>query len=112
MSQQKPKHLDLKKDKGLHVTWADDSISFYPIDYLRKHSPSADNRVLQEQMDSNPFTVLPTSMANAGPVTAVNAEMVGNYAIRITFSDGHHTGLFSWDYLRKIDPNNAPQDTA
>ena len=32
------------------------------------------------------------------------AELVGNYAVRITFSDGHDTGIFSWQYLREIDP--------
>jgi DUF971 family protein len=29
---------------------------------------------------------------------------VGNYAIKITFSDGHDTGIYSWVYLRSIDP--------
>jgi DUF971 family protein len=32
--------------------------------------------------------------------------MVGNYAIRIRFSDGHDTGIYSWAYLREIDPGN------
>jgi DUF971 family protein len=32
--------------------------------------------------------------------------MVGNYAIRIRFSDGHDTGIYSWAYLREIDPVN------
>jgi len=30
--------------------------------------------------------------------------LVGRYAVRIKFSDGHKTGLYSWDYLRSIDP--------
>ena len=33
-------------------------------------------------------------------VTAVDA--VGNYAVRLTFSDGHNTGIFSWAYLRRL----------
>jgi DUF971 family protein len=37
--------------------------------------------------------------------------MVGNYALRITFSDGHATGLFSWRYLREIDPKGAVDDS-
>jgi len=53
--------------------------------------------------------VLPASAANrAGPITAESAELVGNYALRIIFSDGHKTGLYSWAYLREIDPD-APQ---
>ncbi|MFM8643067.1 MAG: gamma-butyrobetaine hydroxylase-like domain-containing protein [Phycisphaerales bacterium] len=34
----------------------------------------------------------------------MDAELVGNYAIRIRFRDGHSTGIFSWSYLRSIDP--------
>ena len=62
---------------------------------------------LRQEMESNPLTVLPSSMAgHHGPITAVDAEMIGNYAIRIRFSDGHDTGLYSWRYLREIDPAN------
>ena len=39
---------------------------------------------------------------------AESAELVGNYAIKIRFSDGHDTGLYSWTYLREIDPNAQP----
>ncbi|MFM8731470.1 MAG: gamma-butyrobetaine hydroxylase-like domain-containing protein [Phycisphaerales bacterium] len=46
---------------------------------------------------------LPAGRA-AGGRTAVDAVVVGNYAIRIRFSDGHSTGIFSWSYLRSIDP--------
>lgn len=102
---ERPRHLDLDKEKGLTITWPDDSTSFYSIAHLRKCSPSADARVLREQMESNPLTVLPQSVAeHEGPLTATGAELVGNYALRITFSDGHHTGIYSWDYLRQIDP--------
>ena len=43
-----------------------------------------------------------------GPLRALDAELVGNYAIRIRFSDGHDTGLYSWEYLRRIDPGGGP----
>jgi len=96
----------MKKDRGLTVQWDDDSTSYYPIAWLRRMSPSADTRELRAEMARNPLTVLPASMANhSGPLTAIDAQFVGNYAIRITFSDGHDTGLFSWKYLREIDPS-------
>ena len=103
-----PAKLDLKKDQGLTVQWADGSSSHYPIAYLRRMSPSADARQLRTEQARNPLTVLPASAARAtgGPLVAESAEMVGNYAIRIRFSDGHHTGIYSWAYLREIDPAN------
>jgi DUF971 family protein len=38
-----------------------------------------------------------------GPITANGAELVGNYALRIQWSDGHDTGLYTWKYLRELD---------
>jgi DUF971 family protein len=98
-----PIALDLKKDKGLTIAWNDGVSSYYSIAYLRKFSPSADMRVLREEMAVNPLTILPSSHAS-GPLTALGAELVGNYALRIRFSDGHDTGIYTWEYLRQIDP--------
>lgn len=97
-----PVHIDLKKDRGLTVQWDDGATSYYSIAYLRRMSPSAEARDLREKIKKNPLTVLPAG-GGKGPLVAVDAEMVGNYAIRIVFSDGHSTGLFSWGYLREID---------
>lgn len=102
-----PKHLDLRKDRGLTIEWADGTTSYYSIAYLRKMSPSAEMHELRRQQERNPLTVLPAGTAPGGPITAVGAELVGNYAIRIEFSDGHSTGIYSWEYLRKIDPTRA-----
>jgi len=98
-----PLHVDLRKNSALHINWRDGQESVYRIDYLRNMSPSADTRHLREEIATNPLTVLPAS--TEGPVTATDAELVGNYAIRIRFSDGHDTGIFSWAYLRSIDPS-------
>ncbi len=114
MSDHEPKAIDLKKDKGLAIEWHDGSSSYYSIAYLRKMSPSADMRQLRKEMDKNPLTVLPSSASWNEPVVARGAELVGNYAIRIRFSDGHDTGIYSWAYLRQIDPavkrTDSPSD--
>ncbi len=103
---QAPAHLDLAKDRGLTVSWADGTSSFYPIVYLRRMSPSADARALREELARNPLTVLPaTATGGDRRLAATGAELVGNYAVRIRFSDGHDTGLYSWEYLRAIDPD-------
>lgn len=101
-----PTDLDLDREKGLFVTWSDGARSFYPLAYLRRMSPSADMRQLREEMQTNPLVVLPDTPSD-GPLRAVDAQLVGRYALRITFSDGHRTGIYSWDYLRSIDPANT-----
>ncbi len=108
MTADAPVKLDLKKDRGLTVEWADGTSSYYSIAYLRKMSPSAEMKQLREQLAANPLTVLPSSPAR-GPLVAESAELVGTYALRIRFSDGHDTGIYSWGYLREIDPANPPR---
>lgn len=106
-----PTRLHLDRDKGLEVEWPDGAVVFYPVAWLRKMSPSAEARQLREQMSSNPLTVLPASTfagaGSGGPLRAESAELVGNYALRIRFSDGHDTGIYSWKYLREIEPPKA-----
>lgn len=104
-----PVHLDLEKHRGLTIHWSDGRQSFYPIAHLRRMSPSADMVDLRAQLAANPLTVLPQRLADAGnSITATDAQLVGNYALKIVFSDGHQSGIFSWDYLRRIDPNAGP----
>ena len=108
-NEQSPVHLELARDRGLTVHWQDGVRSFYPIAYLRRMSPSAETRTLREQLAKNPLTVLPNT-GDGEPLTATTAELIGNYAVRIRFSDGHNTGLYSWDYLRQIDPEHPWPD--
>ena len=98
-----PVHLDLKRDEALTVRWSDEHVSVYPVAYLRRMSPSADAQQTREELASNPLTVL--SSNSAGPLRAERIEPVGRYAVRLIFSDGHHTGLYTWPYLREIDPD-------
>lgn len=107
-----PTHIDLKKDRGLTIQWDDGSGSYYTIAYLRRMSPSAEQRELREQMARNPLTILPEGRSGTGSsdVVALSAELVGNYAIKIAFSDGHDTGLYTWDYLWRIDPVRGQGD--
>lgn len=105
-----PRKLDLNKDRGLTVEWSDGATSYYTIAYLRRMSPSAETRQLREELASNPLTVLPSRASSGAPLAALDAELVGNYALRVRFSDGHKTGLYTWDYLRSIDPGVRPPD--
>ena len=104
----RPKHLELKKDQALTVYWWDGRVSVYPVAHLRRMSPSADQRELRQEMARNPLTVLPSAPESAPgsghALTVTDLQLVGNYAVQLTFSDGHRTGIYSWQYLREIDP--------
>lgn len=112
MNHRTPDHIDLKKDRGLTILWNDGSSSYFSIPYLRRMSPSADMRELRKASHRNPLTVLPAS-PSPGSLVATDAELVGNYGLKIAFSDGHASGIYSWQYLRQLDPEqDNPQGRA
>ncbi len=68
-----------------------------PFEFLRVYSPSAEVRGHGPGQE-----VLQTGKRD---VAIVNIEPVGHYAIKPTFSDGHDSGLYSWDYLYELCEN-------
>jgi len=82
-----------KRSKLLEVSFADSSYEI-PAELLRVYSPSAEVRG-----HGSGQRKLQTGKKHIG-ISAV--EPVGNYAIRITFDDGHDSGLFAWDFLEEL----------
>ena len=78
----------------LEIAFNDGRSFKLPYEFLRVHSPSAEVRGHGRGQE-----VLQTGKRD---VTITEVEAVGHYAIRPKFSDGHDTGIFSWDYLREL----------
>lgn len=97
----RPLSLELERERGLTISWSDGARHFLPVALLRRSSPSAEQRELRAAMARNPLTVLPASRAS-GPLRADAVEPIGHYALRIRFSDGHDTGIYTWGYLRSL----------
>jgi DUF971 family protein len=100
-----PMRIDLKRDERLLIAWADGKVSTYTISLLRTMCPCALCRETRAaKAPSTPrqrsLTVLPGNFA--GALRAESAELVGNYAMRIEWSDKHASGIYSFQYLREI----------
>lgn len=78
----------------LEVVFSDGARFRIPFELMRVYSPSA-----EVQGHGPGQEVLQTGKRD---VTLVNLEPVGNYAVKPTFSDGHDSGIFSWDYLYEL----------
>ena len=83
----------------MEISFDDGKSHRLSCEYLRVYSPSAEVRghgpgqeVLQEGKRDVEITAI---------------EPVGNYAVKLVFSDGHDTGLYSWDYLYSLGENQA-----
>ena len=86
-----------KKSKLLEIIFYDNTECMLSSEFLRVHSPSA-----EVQGHSPEQAVLQVGKEN---VNINTIEPVGNYAIKIFFSDGHDTGLYSWQYLHMLAKN-------
>jgi len=89
----------------LALRWPDGREDFLPGEFLREHSPSAEN--LGER------DILGNLHGGDGPrefpgVTLVGMHRVGNYALSLVFSDGHSSGIYSWDFLRSLAEPEEP----
>ena len=89
-----------QKSRILDITFSDGKTFHYSCEFLRVHSPSA-----EVSGHSPGQEVLQTGKKMIGIRKIVP---VGNYAIQLDFTDGHNTGLYSWDLLYRYGLN---QDT-
>ena len=94
---QPPSHITYHKiAHTLELEWADQTYVL-PAELLRVYSPSAEVRG-----HSSEERKLQTGKKHVG---IKSLEAVGNYALRITFDDGHDTGIYAWDYLSDLGAN-------
>ena len=85
--------------RRLEVSFDDGSRFLLPAEYLRVESPSAE---VQGHSPDQRQTV-----PGKREIGIAAIEPVGNYAVRLTFDDGHDTGIFSWAYLHELGREHA-----
>jgi len=83
-----------QKSRLLEIAFDDGSRFTLPCEYLRVFSPSAEVRGHGPGQE-----VLQVGKRD---VEIKEIEPVGNYAVKLVFSDGHDTGLYSWEYLHEL----------
>ena len=83
-----------QQSRVLEIAFDDGRTFHLPYEFLRVHSPSAEVRGHGPGQE-----VLQTGKRD---VTIAEVEPVGHYAVRPRFSDGHDSGIYSWEYLYEL----------
>jgi DUF971 family protein len=112
--QSRPKNIAIDRNAALlNITWLDEHISAYPLRWVRANCPCATCR--EERRNAALNTDLLKLTSGPPPSTQVaGAELVGNYALRVRWSDGHDTGIYAFTALRlccpcmACNPNGPP----
>lgn len=100
LTQNSPRPIDIRLHQAsrlLEIKFDNNTECQLSCEFLRVYSPSAEVRGHGHGQE-----VLQVDKEDVN-ITAI--EPVGNYAVRLTFSDGHNTGLYSWDYLYELAAN-------
>lgn len=97
-----PTQLEVRGDNALLIRWSDQTAREYSFRELRDACPCATCRELRKESPAaaNPLQVL--SSAEARPLKITGMTPVGNYAYTITYSDGHDTGIYTFEHLREL----------
>ena len=98
-----PTELKLVGDAELLVVWSDGQRRQYTFVELREECPCASCRERRAGAAKPSPTWLPVlGLEEARPLKIVTMTPVGNYAYKIAFSDGHDTGIYTFDLLREL----------
>jgi DUF971 family protein len=97
-----PTKLSLDADGQLAIDWNDGQRTTHKVGALRAACPCATCREKRSQPPAA-MPLLPVlSAAEARPLKLLGMKPVGNYAYAIEFSDGHDTGIFTFELLREL----------
>lgn len=97
-----PASLEKTEDRHLIIKWSDGQMRRYAFKELRDACPCATCREKRNEAPQ-PANLLPVlSPEEAQPLDIEGMKPVGSYAYTIAFSDGHDTGIFSFELLRSL----------
>jgi len=91
-----PKEM-IGEARELRIVWNDGSQSAYPYDFLRNHCPCA---LCVDEWTGKRRSLILLLPSN---FRAMKIDSVGNYAIQISWSDGHNSGIYSFRYLKELE---------
>ncbi len=94
-----------RQTSELTIIWNDGHTSIYPFSLLRHACPCAECRGGHENMRSTPDPAVFSQPDEDSPATHLRGlEAVGTYALTFEWEDGHHFGIYQWQYLRDLCP--------
>jgi DUF971 family protein len=94
-----------RQTSELIIDWNDSHTSRYPFALLRRACPCAECRGGHEKMGSMPDLEVFSIEIEDTPANRLRSiEAIGSYAITIEWEDGHHYGIYNWNYLRALCP--------
>lgn len=100
MSDPQPTRIKQLNAEALAITWTDGHEGIVRLTTLRDSCPCAGCK--GETVLLRTYEPPPVDITTPGRYRLINAEVVGTYALKLVWADGHDAGLYHWEYLRSL----------
>lgn len=107
----KPSKISISKStQTLVIDWEDGEQSRYPLAGLRSACPCAECRGGHQNMGQpGSPEMLEIPLMDTRSAELDHIELVGNYALQISWKDGHSYGIYTWEFLRELSPSGSKE---
>jgi DUF971 family protein len=103
------KQIKILNKENLFIKWDDETESAISLKYVRDECPCANCK--GETVLLKTYRPPKQSSTNPDMYKVKGIDAVGGYAIQISWKDNHNTGIYSWEYLKKLDNDQNNQTT-
>lgn len=106
----RPTEIAIERGGSLRIRWSDGRLSEIPLQTLRKACPCAQCRESHGAKAGSGLPVVPAPAAQEAMAAVAGAELVGHYAVRIRWQDGHDVGIYDYELLRRLGSAGERQE--
>lgn len=109
----RPTNITLNRQEGmLDIEWSTGETCHYPLGHIREACPCVECRGGHHNMGMSnaPQSLDLLVLKPARSYGVDEAQIVGNYALQITWEDGHNSGIYTWEYLYHLCPEKLEKD--
>ncbi len=96
-----PTQIKILEKAKLQITWEDNTKTIIELPYLRDECPCAGCK--GETVLLKTYRPAKPASNNPDRYKLKDIQQVGNYAIQLTWNDGHNTGIYTWSYLKELE---------
>lgn len=100
-----PKQIKIFEKEKLLIKWNDDSETILLLKYMRDECPCASCK--GETILLRTYRPPKPQIISLDMYKVKSMEVVGGYAIQISWKDGHNTGIYSWEYIRQLEKDQT-----
>jgi DUF971 family protein len=105
----RPVTIEVERQAALRICWGSGDVSAVPLEVLRQACPCAACRTAREEASRTSLPIVPAADEQTEMSRVADVTLVGHYALRIRWGDGHETGIYDFRLLRALSTTSKSE---